>query len=257
MLNATPATSATFGELLKRLRKRAHLTQRDLGIAVGYSEAYITRLEGNTRLPDPVIVKVRFIDVLGLQQEPQLSQKLIDLAVRAHATVKNAKTNFESEIRTNLATPLTRFIGRQPELNRVLELTQSHRLVTLIGSGGVGKTRLALEAGLQLIDFFPEGVYLAELAPLADMALVAQTVAGVFKTTNQTNHAYVEALSVLLAGKHLLLILDNCEHVIQACAQLADTLLHACPTLHILATSREALEHSRGSGMACALHEHA
>jgi predicted ATPase len=241
MLNATPAAPATFGELLKFLRKRAHLTQRDLGIAVGYSEAYITRLEGNARLPDPVMVRARFVDALDLHDEPHLSQLLFDLAVQAHTSTHPAQSKTAGESSTNLDTPVTRFIGRQPELYSVISLVQAHRLVTLTGSGGVGKTRLAIEAGLSVLDHFKQGVQIVELAPVADGAQVAQAVAGVFKITHQTGRTYVDALRVLLAGKHLLLILDNCEHVIQACAELVDALLHACPTLHILVTSREAL----------------
>jgi predicted ATPase/transcriptional regulator with XRE-family HTH domain len=240
MSSAAPASNTTFGGTLKFLRKRAHLTQRELGIAVGYSETYITRLENDTRVPDPVIVRARFVEALGLEREPHLTQQLIDLAVLARATDRRA-VPVALEQNSNLTPALTRFIGRQRELQHVVDLITSHRLVTLIGSGGVGKTRLAIEAGLRLLDHFTDGVQLTELAPIGDATLIAQHVAGVFKITNQTGRSYLDALRVVLAGKNLLLILDNCEHVIDACANLANTLLQYCPTLHILATSREAL----------------
>ena len=241
MSNATPASSTTFGGTLKFLRKRAHLTQRELGIAVGYSETHITRLENESRQPDPIMVKARFVEALGLQREPQLAMQLVDLATQARAAHHPPAHVVAASTITNLAPALTPFIGRQKELNCVIELARGHRLVTLTGSGGVGKTRLATEAGMHLLDHFADGVQMVELAPVSDAALVAQSVAGVFKITNPSGRAYVGALCVLLAGKHLLLILDNCEHVIDECAKLADALLHSCPTLHILATSREAL----------------
>lgn len=113
-------------------------------------------------------------------------------------------------------------------------------MVTLTGSGGVGKTRLAIEAGQRLLDDF-SGVLIAELAPLGDATLVAQQVAAAFKITNHASEACVVSLKALIGSKHLLLILDNCEHVIQACAEFVEALLRACPNLHVLATSREPL----------------
>lgn len=240
MSNATPASPASFGEMLKYVRKRAHLTQRDLGIAVGYSETYITRLENDTRPPDPIVVKARFIDALGLMHEPQLAQRLIDLAEQTRMAKVDAGVS-AIDARTNLPAPLTRFIGRQDELRSVIEHVQSHRLVTLTGSGGVGKTRLAIEAGAQMLSHFEDGVQIAELAPLSDASLVAQNVAGAFKVTNQAGNTYADALKVLIGTKHVLIILDNCEHVVHACAELVEALLRACPNLHILATSREPL----------------
>ena len=105
----------------------------------------------------------------------------------------------------------------------------------------MGKTRLALEAGAQVAGAFPDGVWLAEFAPLSDEALVAATMAGVFGLQEQPGRSLLNMLVAFIGEKHMLAIFDNCEHMVAACADLADALLQACPNLHILATSREAL----------------
>jgi DNA-binding winged helix-turn-helix (wHTH) protein len=143
--------------------------------------------------------------------------------------------------RSNLPAHLTRFIGRVHELEEVTAMVQKRRLVTLTGSGGVGKTRLALEAGGQLLAHFTDGVWLAEFAPLIDETLVPATVAGVFGLQEQPRRSPLDMLAASIGEKHMLLIFDNCEHVIDASAYLAEILLQACPNLRILATSREAL----------------
>lgn len=142
---------------------------------------------------------------------------------------------------TNLPAQLTRFIGREKEMADVTTLVQKKRLVTLTGSGGVGKTRLAMEAGGQVMPHFADGVWLAEFAPLADEALVLATVAGVFGLQEQSGRSLLDMLVGFIGEKHMLLIFDNCEHLIDAIAKLVDALLCACLNLHILATSREAL----------------
>jgi len=115
------------------------------------------------------------------------------------------------------------------------------RLLTLTGVGGCGKTRLALELSRAVVDDYPDGVWLVELAALADPALVPQTVAAVFNMRETPGQPIAGALARALRGRSLLLVLDNCEHVLDACAQLMDALLRACPNLRVLATSREAL----------------
>ena len=115
------------------------------------------------------------------------------------------------------------------------------RLLTLTGSGGCGKTRLALAAAGELVEEFEEGVWLVELAPLAEPSLVAQAVAATLGVREQPGRSLTEMLSGYLGSKKLLLVLDNCEHLIEACAELAEALLRFCPGLCVLATSREAL----------------
>jgi predicted ATPase/DNA-binding SARP family transcriptional activator/class 3 adenylate cyclase len=141
----------------------------------------------------------------------------------------------------NLPAQLTSFIGREQQIAEVNGLVRNRRLVTLTGSGGVGKTRLALKAAEGLLEAFPDGVFLVELAPLADPELVAQACLQALGVVGQPGVPITDSLVHYLGKKHLLLLLDNCEHLIAACTQLVDRLLKACPGLHVLATSREIL----------------
>lgn len=141
----------------------------------------------------------------------------------------------------NLPAQLTSFIGRQKETAEVIDLLSSARLLTLTGPGGCGKTRLAIELAANLLAQYPDGVWLVELASLSDPALVAQAVASVLHFQEQPGRTLTETLCSLLEAKECLLILDNCEHLIESCAKLTETLLRSCPDLQILATSREPL----------------
>ncbi len=141
----------------------------------------------------------------------------------------------------NLPEPLTNFIGRERELAEMEQFLHETRLLTLTGPGGTGKTRLSLEAGHRLQGVFEHGIWLAELAPLHDEALVPTAVASLFDLGEQPGVPVMESLTDYLRGKELLLILDNCEHLVSACARLAADLLPAAPRLTILASSREGL----------------
>ena len=141
----------------------------------------------------------------------------------------------------NLPEQVTSFIGREKELASIQDALAKSRLLTLTGSGGSGKSRLALQAAADLLETYPDGVWLVELAPLADPLLVAQTVANVLGVQEETGKPILTTLAENLKGKKLLLLLDNCEHVLDTSAKLADTLIRACPDIRILATSREGL----------------
>ncbi|MGA7192003.1 MAG: adenylate/guanylate cyclase domain-containing protein, partial [Anaerolineales bacterium] len=141
----------------------------------------------------------------------------------------------------NLPIQLTSFIGREHELAEVKKRFASARLLTLIGPGGTGKTRLSLQIGAELLPAFADGVWLVELAPLADPSLIMQTIASVLGLREQLGMSLNELLIDFLRAKNLLLIIDNCEHLVESCAQLADQLLHACANIKIVASSREAL----------------
>jgi len=144
-------------------------------------------------------------------------------------------------LRTNLPAQLTSFVGREKEIAAVKRLIGANRLTTLTGPGGTGKTRLSLRVASDLLDSFVNGVWFVELAPLADPALVPQTVLATLGLREETGRPLIDTLSDYLRAKMALLILDNCEHLVEASAQLAEALLQACPNLRILASSREAL----------------
>jgi hypothetical protein len=141
----------------------------------------------------------------------------------------------------NLPLELTSFIGRKKELAAVKGLLAGQLLLTLTGPGGSGKTRLALAVALEVVEGFEDGAWWVGLASLSDSALVAQAVASVLGVRETPGRSLIEALVEHLKPKEVRLILDNCEHLIDACAALTDKLLHSCPNLHILATNREAL----------------
>ena len=144
--------------------------------------------------------------------------------------------------RTNLPPQLTSFIGREKEIAAVKGLVARNRLVTLTGAGGAGKTRLSLQVAADLLDSFPDGVLFVELAPLTDPALIPQTVMSTLGLREEGDQSALKILSDYLRTKIALLILDNCEHLIEAAAQLAEDLLQVCRPLHILSSSREALD---------------
>ena len=141
----------------------------------------------------------------------------------------------------NIPFQISSFIGREKELGEVKDLIANHRLVSLVGAGGIGKTRLSLKVGEYLIRDYSDGIWFVELASLSDPALVPQTVARLLHIVEQAEESLTEKLIRVLRPKTALLILDNCEHLLDACAQLADTLLKHCPNLKILSTSREHL----------------
>ena len=141
----------------------------------------------------------------------------------------------------NLPAELTSFVGRRAELAEVKRLLAGSRLVTLTGIGGVGKTRLALRAAAGLRRAFRDGVWLVQLDQLSDPELVAQAVAGALGLQDRAGYAPAATLADYLAGRQLLLVLDNCEHLVDAVAKLADPLLRAAAGLRVLATSRESL----------------
>jgi len=141
----------------------------------------------------------------------------------------------------NLPVQLTSFIGRDAEVAEVKGLLSASRLVTLTGSGGCGKSRLSTQVARELGSHYSNGVWFIELAPVADPALVPQTLLSIFNLREDSHRSTLEVLINYLRAKTLLLVLDNCEHLIEACAQISEALLRACPNLRILATSREAL----------------
>ena len=144
-------------------------------------------------------------------------------------------------VSTNLPELVSELIGRDTELARIIELANAHRLITLVGAGGIGKTRLSLDAARRLLPQFADGVWLAELAPLSDPELVPVTVATALGLTLASGTPSPERVAAALGTKRVLLVLDNCEHVIEAAARIAEALLRTNPLACVLATSREPL----------------
>lgn len=141
----------------------------------------------------------------------------------------------------NLPVQLTSFVGREREMLEVKRLLGSTHLLTLTGMGGTGKTRLSLQVAADLFERFEDGVWFVEFATIADPSLIVETVAGALELRQEAGRPLLTTLTSFLRGKQLLLVFDNCEHVVAACARLAETLLRACPQLRILASSREPL----------------
>src|SRR5713101_4090119 len=142
---------------------------------------------------------------------------------------------------TNLPEAVSELIGREAELGEVTALATAHRLVSLVGAGGIGKTRLGLEVARHLLPRFPDGVFVAELGPLSSPELVPATVASALGLTHMVDTVSREGVAGAVGSKKLLLVIDNCEHVIEAAAGMSEALLRASPGVSLLATSREPL----------------
>lgn len=143
----------------------------------------------------------------------------------------------------NIPIPMTSLIGRETELKEVATLLSKSRLVTLTGSGGMGKTRLSIQVAEEVLSMFPDGVWFLDLAPLSDPALVPGTLASVLglRESGDSKLSVTDLLINYFGSRTALIIFDNCEHLIEACARMVDLLLTACKDLSILATSRQAL----------------
>jgi non-specific serine/threonine protein kinase len=165
-------------------------------------------------------------------------RQVLDQLQRAAVADTSARP---TRARHNLPRLLTSFVGREAEVRAVQQLLTENRLVTLTGVGGIGKTRLGLEVGAALVEHHAEGVWFVDLAPLVDPALVAQVVVSALGVRLPHDRSPIEGLAEAISSWRALLVLDNCEHLVEACAELADGLLRVCAGLRVLATSREAL----------------
>jgi non-specific serine/threonine protein kinase len=239
----------TFGQWLKRRRRGLGLTQRTLGQLAGYSNETIRKVEADDQRPSRQMAERL---AFALQIQPTDRERFVrfardegepDAQFPTTQTVElPAETQPAAESRQhNLPTALTRFIGRKKEVSEIQELLGVGRLVTLTGPGGIGKSRLSLAVAASLVQTYRPGVRLVQLTSLTNPVLVSQTVAGVLDVRPEAGQALVTALADYLSAKEMLLVLDNCEHLVDACAQLTATLLQACPALRVLATSREPL----------------
>ncbi|MCX6046720.1 MAG: tetratricopeptide repeat protein [Chloroflexi bacterium] len=226
-------------------------------IALGYTPepAYRALMMAHAGLGDRSSVADvyrRCVEALerDLGVEPSAQTTLLYTRLRTGEESPAPARPFVDNPTNNLPVQLTSFIGREKEIaeiHRLLIPAQNERagegirLLTLTGPGGTGKTRLALQAATQLLDAFPDGIWLVELALLADPALVPQTLAALLGVHEEPNYPLTRALTAYLRAKTVLLIFDNCEHIVETCAQFSETLLRACANLRIMVTSRETL----------------
>lgn len=225
----------TFGEWLRHRRREMDLTQGDLGNKVGCAQVTIKKIEANTLRPSRQLAKL-LIERLGVP--PEKEELFIHFA-RGGKYPEDAQPNLPGN---NFPIELTSFIGRTQEIAEVIQLLGKERLVTVTGAGGVGKSRLSLQVAARVMDRFPHGAWFVELATVTNPETVPLSVATALGLPKISVNSYQSMLVQYLQKKNLLLILDNCEHLIEACAQLAYALLLQCPQISILATCRETLD---------------
>jgi len=178
---------------------------------------------------------------LGVNNKRQALERGRSLGLLEPAVKPVASLSTSPKPKHNLPVQVTHFFGREAEIEKIKKRLEEWRLVTLTGSGGVGKTRLDLSVAEQLVEGYADGVWYVELAALADPELVPSQVAAVLDVRENPNRPILDGLVAYLKPRQVLLILDNCEHLLDSCSNLADALLHACPGLKILASSREPL----------------
>jgi predicted ATPase/DNA-binding XRE family transcriptional regulator len=242
-----------FGAVLRRLRLEARMSQEELAERARLSGESISALErGRRRAPYRETIRL-LSDGLRLSedqrrelenaaQRPRISAVgvLPDDSADEPPPVFRARSDVD-QTRQNLPLQRTSLIGRDTDVANIARLIFHDRLVTVTGAGGIGKTRTAIAVGDAVLERMPAGVWLIELAPVVQESSVAAAVAGALNVQESASRPILEILVAHLKQKSLLLLLDNCEHVVAGAAALADALLHGCPNLRILATSRESL----------------
>jgi predicted ATPase/DNA-binding XRE family transcriptional regulator len=242
---AERVAGARFGTLLREYRLAAGLTQEALAERAAMSPNGIGALErGDRRAPRFVTVKL-LADALGLSPAARTRFEAAAHEIHLAGEATSACDAEQAGERTNLPLLMTSFHGRDHEIEQLSQLIGERRLVTICGPGGIGKTRLAIECARAIAgtgeERFKNGIWLVELAPLNDPALVASRIAQVLGIEEEGSVPVLQTLVRTLRDRPLLLVLDNCEHLVEAAAHVAHPLLTQCRRLSILATSREPL----------------
>ena len=255
MTAAPPPLCYRFGRFELHPDKRRLLASGapvDVGSRAFDLLAMLVERDGHLVTKDELLERVwpkAIVEENTLQAQVSALRKI--LGPEAIATISGRGYRFALELtfagaesvvpKHNLPQQLTSFIGREKEIAQIKELLGTTRLLTLNGAGGCGKTRLAIQVAMDLLESYPDGIWLVELAALAEPRLVPQTVANVLGLKEQPGENLTQTISEHLASRHLLLVLDNAEHLLAACAEFADVALRRCAQLIILVTSRERL----------------
>jgi predicted ATPase/DNA-binding XRE family transcriptional regulator len=234
-MRSTGVEPTRFGELLRHYRSASGLSQEYLAERARLSREAVSALErGMRRAPYRVTVEL-LADALGLSGDQRAELELAAARGRARSTRVSPAPGQPLH---NLPLQLTSFIGRDRELGDLVSLLAKHRLVTVTGSGGIGKTRLALEVATQLLPSRGDEIWFIDLSSLRDGALVASKIAATMKVSFDGRGEPALALAQMLRARKVLLVLDNCEHLITAVASVARAILQSCDTVTVLTTSR-------------------
>lgn len=232
----------SFGASLRRLRIAAGLSQQALAECAGLSIEAISALERGTRKAPQRQTLTALVDALRIAgPEREMLERAALREARPRAPVAYGVVAQRRRRHGNVPATLNRFFGREREIKELLQLLESARLLTIWGPGGVGKTRLAIEAADAIGDRFPDGVWFADLAPIHDPSLVLPTVAAIFGLREQPDRDLTQMLIASLREKQALLVVDTCEHVLDAASHLSQQLLGAASRIQMVCTSREVL----------------
>ena len=253
-MTESPTLPTSFGPALRFLRKRARLTQDELGRAVGYSREQIARLENGSRLPDLAVIAALFVPALLLERERALVEQFLALAGQTRrdrqitiSHTKETRLQLVQETITLTApghtppAPLLPLLGRQAELSGLVDRLQTARLITLVGAPGIGKTRLALEVAHAALGQFADGALFVSLAEAQTAEDIPYAVLRQLDIAPAPQQTAVAAIQSYLTPRSLLLVLDNCEHLLESATLFTDWLAQA-PRLKLLCTSRTPLD---------------
>ena len=253
----TPQSFTSFGELLRYLRERVELSQKELAAQVGYHYSYMSRIEKNQRTPDPKTLMARFVPALALDGEPQWTARLLELARGVEAETPRVAPLTDSKpifpvpptalpifdlSACNLPVFLTPLLGRNEEVTALIDLLSRGevRLVTLMGAPGVGKTRLAAHIAAQMAGMFAHGPLFVDMTTITHEVDFLPELAKSLGVLETTEGSLTKNVMASLRQRNMLLVIDNLEHIIDAAAYFPNLLMGA-PNVKILATSREAL----------------
>ena len=255
LVSISPSSFTSFGELLRFLRERVELSQKELALQVGYHYSYMSRIEKNQRTPDSATLMARFVPALALDSEPAWTARLLELARSPESKASPQASPLDSKpsvpptalpifdlSSSNLPIILTPLLGRDEEVLALTNLLarEDVRLVTLIGPPGVGKTRLAAHIGAQMAGLFAHGPLFVDLTSIVDVDAFLPTLAEALGVRETSDVPLLKSIVASLHRRNLLLVLDNFEQVIDAAPHIPPLLVGA-PGVKILVTSREAL----------------